>query len=61
MQNQTHSVLHGIKFIDKKGKVLLSAGDIDNENARSSPLMRTKEFVLREDERLVGIKSGLRK
>ena len=38
MQNQTNSCLHGIKFLDKRGKVLLAAGDIDNEQARSSIL-----------------------
>lgn len=61
MQSQTDSCLHGIKFIDKKGKVLLMAGDIENPLARNSTLMRVKEHVLREDERLVGFRSGSRK
>ena len=39
----------------------MTAGEIDNENARNSPLIRTKEFVIREDERLIGFKSGQRK
>jgi hypothetical protein len=41
--------------------VLLAAGEIDNENARSSGLIRVKEFVIREDEKLIGIKCGQRK
>ena len=61
MQNQTNSCLHGIKFLDKRGKVLLAAGDIDNEQARSSILLKTKEYVIRDDEKLIGIKSGSRK
>lgn len=61
MQNQTNSCLHGFKFLDKRGKVLLTAGDIDDPNARESSLIRVKEFVIREDERLCGVKSGQRK
>lgn len=34
MQNQTNSCLHGVKFLDKRGKVLLAVGDIDEPNAR---------------------------
>jgi len=47
--------------MDKRGKVLLTAGDIDDFNARNSSLVRVKEFVIREDEKLIGIKSGQRK
>ncbi len=61
MQSQIDSCLHGIKFLDKKGKVLLAGGDIENPLARNSTLMRVKEHMLRDDEKLVGFKSGQRK
>ena len=61
MQSQIDSCLHGIKFLDKKGKVLLVGGDVENPLARNSTLMRVKEHLMRDDERLVGFKSGQRK
>ena len=56
---KSNSLLLGLKFFDKCGKVLLSVGKIDIPNARKHPEnYGLISFKLKEGELLLGIKSS---
>ena len=47
--------LHAIEMLDDEGKCVLSAGFFQNKNAH------TREFILDDDERVIGISSRIEK
>lgn len=58
LNNQKHRsivALHAIEMFDEDEECILSAGFFFNKNAR------TREFILDDDERLIGIYSRIEK
>ena len=56
-----NSLLVGLKFFDKKGEEILSCGDydfIDKELGEVDYRIAEREFILEDNERLIGIKSN---
>ena len=60
MYNKECSNLLGLKFWDKQDKVLLATRLVENQENRKMPYVAFKEFILREEERIIGVKSGQR-
>ncbi len=52
--------LQGIKFWDKKRKVLLACGWIDEEWRNHKEAWPVAEFSMRVDEQIVGVRSVLK-
>jgi hypothetical protein len=57
MYRKSDECLFGLKLFDIKGNTLLSCGQIDNENCRSSDNAVLKRFSLLDGEQLIGFMS----
>jgi hypothetical protein len=56
--NNSNSYLSGFKFFGSDGSVLLSIGEIDDPDSRSYSGNTITTTTLKENERLIGVKSS---
>ncbi len=59
--NKASTQLVALKFISKKGKVLLKCGPIDSKWREDTDSYVLKAFELLAGERIIGVKSNSRK
>ncbi len=59
--NKASTQLVALKFINKKGKVLLKCGPIDSKWREDTDNYVLKAFELLAGERIIGVKSNSRK
>lgn len=58
MYYKDDSALCGVKFIDNNNETLLACGEINNSSWRKYDWISIKVVILKEGERLLGVKSG---
>jgi hypothetical protein len=60
MHRKFDGLLMGLKFVGRKGETLAATELIDKLEFRRNRYVAFRRFVLKENERLVGVKSGQR-
>lgn len=60
MHRKFDGLLMGLKFVGRKGETLVATELIDKLEFRRNRYVKYRRFTLKENERLVGVKSGQR-